>query len=76
MFGVLMALVVGVVILGGIKSIAKVTDKIVPFMVGIYILGALWVILTNLGAVPDRIRAHHQLAPSTPKRCTEAWSGC
>lgn len=52
MFGVLMALVVGVVILGGIKSIAKVTDKIVPFMVGIYILGALWVILTNLGAVP------------------------
>ncbi|MDG1380725.1 MAG: alanine/glycine:cation symporter family protein [Flavobacteriales bacterium] len=51
-FGVLMALVVGIVILGGIKSIAKVTDKIVPFMVGIYILGALWVILTNLGAVP------------------------
>jgi len=51
-FGALMALVVGVVILGGIKSIAKVTDKIVPFMVGIYILGALWVILTNIGAVP------------------------
>ena len=51
-FGTLMALVVGVVILGGIKSIAKVTDKIVPFMVGIYIVGALWVILTNLGAVP------------------------
>jgi len=51
-FGTLMALVVGVVILGGIKSIAKVTDKIVPFMVGIYIVGALWVILTNIGAVP------------------------
>lgn len=52
-FGVIMAVVVGVVILGGIKSIAKVTDKIVPFMVGIYILGALWVILSNLGAVPS-----------------------
>jgi AGCS family alanine or glycine:cation symporter len=51
-FGTVMAVIVGVVILGGIKSIAKVTDKIVPFMVGIYILGALWVILTNLGAVP------------------------
>ena len=51
-FGVVMAVIVGIVILGGIKSIAKVTDKIVPFMVGIYILGALWVILTNLGAVP------------------------
>jgi AGCS family alanine or glycine:cation symporter len=51
-FGAVMAIIVGVVILGGIKSIAKVTDKIVPFMVGIYILGALWVILTNLGEVP------------------------
>ena len=40
-FGTLMAIIVGIVILGGIKSIAKVTDKIVPFMVGIYILGAL-----------------------------------
>jgi len=51
-FGTIMAVIVGIVILGGIKSIAKVTDKIVPFMVGIYILGALWVILTNLGEVP------------------------
>ena len=51
-FGVVMALVVGVVILGGIRSIARVTDKVVPFMVGIYILGALFVIFTNLGAVP------------------------
>ena len=51
-FGTFMAVVVGVVILGGIKSIAKVTDKVVPFMVGIYILGALWVIVTNVGQVP------------------------
>ena len=51
-FGTVMAVIVGIVILGGIKSIAKVTDKIVPFMVGIYILGALWVIVSNLGAVP------------------------
>ena len=32
-----MAVVVGVIIIGGIKSIAKVTDKVVPFMVGIYV---------------------------------------
>ena len=51
-FGLFLAVSVAAVILGGIKSIAKVTDKIVPFMVGIYILGALWVILTNIGAVP------------------------
>ena len=41
MFGVAMAVIVAAIILGGIKSIAKVTDKVVPLMVGIYILGAL-----------------------------------
>ena len=40
-FGLLMAAVVGVIIIGGIKSIARVTDKIVPFMVAIYIGAAL-----------------------------------
>ncbi|NJL75628.1 MAG: alanine:cation symporter family protein [Saprospiraceae bacterium] len=43
-FGVFMAIVVGLVILGGIKSIAKVTDKLVPLMVGIY-LGAGLIVL-------------------------------
>ena len=52
MFGVVMAVIVAAIILGGIKSIAKVTDKVVPFMVGIYILGALAVIFGNLGEVP------------------------
>ena len=51
-FGVIMAVIVAAIILGGIKSIAKVTDKMVPFMVGIYILGALAVIFGNLGEVP------------------------
>jgi len=51
-FGLLVAAVVAVIIIGGIKSIAKVTDKLVPFMVGIYILGALLVIGANLDAVP------------------------
>ena len=51
-FGVIMAIIVAAIILGGIKSIAKVTDKVVPFMVGIYILGALAVIFGNLGEVP------------------------
>lgn len=51
-FGVAMAVVVAFIIIGGIRSIAKVTDKVVPFMVGIYILGALVVIFGNLGEVP------------------------
>lgn len=51
-FGTAMAVIVAFIIIGGIKSIARVTDKIVPFMVGIYIAGALVVIFGNLGEVP------------------------
>lgn len=46
-FGIVMAILVGVVIVGGIKSIAKVTDKIVPTMVGIYVISALVIIGFN-----------------------------
>ncbi|MDX1651058.1 MAG: amino acid carrier protein [Brumimicrobium sp.] len=46
-FGLVMAALVGVVIVGGIKSIAKVTDKLVPAMVGIYVLSALVIIAFN-----------------------------
>ena len=52
MFGVAMAVLVGMIIIGGIKSIANVTDKVVPFMVGIYVLGALFVLGGNLGSIP------------------------
>lgn len=51
-FGVVLAVLVGIVIIGGIKSIAKVTDKIVPVMVGIYVLFSIIIIgmnITNLG---------------------------
>ncbi|MEZ4721609.1 MAG: alanine/glycine:cation symporter family protein [Flavobacteriales bacterium] len=50
-FGLIMALVVGAIIIGGIKSIAKVTDKIVPFMVAIYVAAALIVIGSNIGNI-------------------------
>ncbi len=52
LFGVIVAVLVGVVIIGGIKSIAKVTDKIVPLMVGIYVLGSLIVIFANVSLIP------------------------
>ena len=51
-FGVLMAAVVGVIIIGGIKSIARVTDKVVPFMVGIYVIAALVVLVMNFSEIP------------------------
>ena len=47
MFGLVMAVLVGIVIIGGIKKIAKVTDKIVPFMVVIYVAASLFVIFAN-----------------------------
>lgn len=46
-FGVVTAILVGSVIIGGISSIAKVTGKVVPVMAGIYILGCLTVIIIN-----------------------------
>ena len=52
LFGLLMAIVVGMIIIGGIKSIAKVTDKIVPFMVGIYIAAALGVLIFKYQDLP------------------------
>jgi AGCS family alanine or glycine:cation symporter len=50
--GVIMAVLVGIVILGGIRSIANVTDKIVPIMVGVYVLASLFVIFGNAGKIP------------------------
>jgi len=56
-FGIIMAIAVGIVIIGGIKSIAKVTDKIVPFMVGIYVLAALVIIFINIDQVGNAFGA-------------------
>ena len=53
MFGLVMAVFVGVVIIGGIKKIAKVTDKIVPFMVVIYVAASLFVIIANFNMIGD-----------------------
>ncbi len=47
LFGLIMAVLVGIVIIGGIKKIAKVTDKIVPFMVVIYVAASLFVLIAK-----------------------------
>jgi AGCS family alanine or glycine:cation symporter len=56
-FGVVMAILVGVVIIGGIKRIARVTDKLVPFMAALYILACLGVILSNASHIPEAFAA-------------------
>lgn len=48
-FGLILAFLVGLVIVGGIKSIAKVAEKIVPVMCAVYILAGLIVIFMNVG---------------------------
>lgn len=49
--GVVMAAVVFAVIVGGIKSIAKVTEKVVPFMGILYVLAALIILLVNFDQI-------------------------
>lgn len=51
LFGVVLAVLVGLVILGGINSIAKVTSKIVPLMAGMYLITALIIIGMNISEV-------------------------
>jgi AGCS family alanine or glycine:cation symporter len=51
MFGLILAILVGTVIIGGIKSIANVTEKIVPFMAVLYVGAALIIILLNITEV-------------------------
>ncbi|MFN2318525.1 MAG: alanine/glycine:cation symporter family protein [Dermatophilaceae bacterium] len=50
--GVLFAAAVGAVIIGGIKSIAKVTEKVVPFMAALYLTAAAIVLLVNFSEIP------------------------
>ncbi|MEU3047282.1 alanine/glycine:cation symporter family protein [Streptomyces sp. NPDC006984] len=54
-FGLAIAALVGIVLLGGIRSIASVTSRLVPAMAGIYIVACLVVILVNVTAVPAAI---------------------
>lgn len=51
--GAILALIVGMVIIGGIKRIAKVTEKLVPFMAVMYILSALIIIGINYTHLGD-----------------------
>ena len=57
LFGTFLAILVAVVIIGGIKSIANVTSKLVPFMTVTYVIGALLVILINADKVPWALSA-------------------
>lgn len=66
LFGIILAILVGLVILGGIKSIAKVTDKIVPFMVAVYVGFAIIIILLHFENIGDAFMAIYNGAFNSP----------
>jgi AGCS family alanine or glycine:cation symporter len=51
--GMILTVLAGLVIIGGIKRIARVTERIVPFMAVFYIIGALFILFTNINKVPE-----------------------
>ncbi len=53
--GVVLAILVGIIIIGGIKRIASVTEKVVPFMAVLYIVACLYIILSNFSLIDDAI---------------------
>ena len=53
--GVILAILVGIIIIGGIKRIASVTEKIVPFMAVLYLVACLYIILSNFSLVDNAI---------------------
>lgn len=55
LFGLIIALVVGLVILGGIRSIAKVAGKVVPFMAILYVLSCLVILSLSLDTLPSAL---------------------
>jgi AGCS family alanine or glycine:cation symporter len=59
-FGLVMAALVAVVIIGGIKRIASVTEKVVPFMAGIYVLAALVILAANWHLIDDAFNLIYQ----------------
>ncbi|MBZ0327509.1 MAG: alanine:cation symporter family protein [Altibacter sp.] len=53
--GVLLAILVGVIIIGGIKRIASVTEKVVPFMAILYIVACIYIIFSNYDLIDDAV---------------------
>ena len=53
--GVVLAIIVGIIIIGGIKRIASVTEKVVPLMAVMYIVCCLYIIFSNFSFIDDAI---------------------
>lgn len=72
--GIALAILTALVILGGIKRIGAVTEKLVPFMAAIYILGALFIIILNGAHLPEAFGLIFRHA-FTPAAATGGFAG-
>ncbi len=52
LYGVVLAFLVGLVIIGGIKSIGAAASRIVPLMCGIYLLAGFWILIVHAADIP------------------------
>ena len=51
-YGLIMSTLVGVVIIGGIKSISRVASIIVPFMCGVYLIACIFILISKFSLIP------------------------
>ena len=51
--GIVLAILTAIVVLGGLKRLAQVTEKLVPFMCVFYIIASLIILFTNIGKLPE-----------------------
>ncbi|MDR1886209.1 MAG: sodium:alanine symporter family protein [Synergistaceae bacterium] len=73
--GIALAILTGLVIIGGIKSLSTVTMYLVPFMAIFYIIGSIVVIAFNIGTVPVAIASAFKHAFSDPMALPGAIAG-
>ena len=59
--GLIIAIIVGIIIIGGIKRIANVTEKVVPFMAVMYLFACLYIILSNYAFIDDASSLHYSM---------------
>jgi len=65
LLGVVMAIMVGLVIIGGIKRIAKVASRIVPLMAIVYSLAAIFILILNFDRIPAAFATYLQSCPQS-----------
>ncbi|MAU63094.1 MAG: alanine glycine permease [Flavobacteriaceae bacterium] len=53
--GLILAILVGIIIIGGIKRIASVTEKVVPFMAILYLIACLYILIINFSLIDNAI---------------------